>query len=437
MATLESCLKHNMVAYLEKTNGNAEFHEVIDFLKRSYIHHALTAIFDAIQSMGYEGDLTVLTFNKALFSPQWRFLFHTMNHCISSKSTSWDQIPTNIATAVICLTTHQKYNFSKLIFDGMIRLLDVKKKFRMYPRFLSILLGTQLKNIHVPQDHFLMNALTSKMGEAIDRPFDLKSPEEEGEALENEPEPQPIPSPIHHHADLNEPQTELTPNLTPPIPDSIPQGDGGTTGDQSSNDKSLSGSEEGLTLQSLYELCVSLCQQVSDQAIEIKELKAQVKKLKRRANPLIKFHKAWVRATKMKKKGGVFKQRRKVVKSSKGDPSAHKDPAFEDFKDDFEGSMDDAMEYERTEEDKNDVSTGLHQGTEELKVNTDSQKEGTNSLKVITDIHQVSTDREKEGTDSLKVSTASTKLSTDGNEEGTGAQDDTTFVTPPNWVAAE
>ncbi|GKF44479.1 hypothetical protein Tco_0131031, partial [Tanacetum coccineum] len=38
------------------------------------------AIFDAIQLMGYKGDLTVLTFNKALFSPQWRFLFHTMNH---------------------------------------------------------------------------------------------------------------------------------------------------------------------------------------------------------------------------------------------------------------------------------------------------------------------------------------------------------------------
>ncbi|GKF24243.1 hypothetical protein Tco_0076565, partial [Tanacetum coccineum] len=44
------------------------------------------AIFDAIQQMG-------------------------------SKSTSWDQVPTNIATAVICLTSKQKYNFSKLIFD--------------------------------------------------------------------------------------------------------------------------------------------------------------------------------------------------------------------------------------------------------------------------------------------------------------------------------
>ncbi|GKE87486.1 xylulose kinase-1, partial [Tanacetum coccineum] len=42
MAALESCPKHNMIAYLEKTEGNIEFHEVIDFLRRSYIYHALT-----------------------------------------------------------------------------------------------------------------------------------------------------------------------------------------------------------------------------------------------------------------------------------------------------------------------------------------------------------------------------------------------------------
>ncbi|GJS56881.1 hypothetical protein Tco_0651665 [Tanacetum coccineum] len=42
MAALESCPKHNMIAYLEKTEGNVEFHEVIDFLRRSYISHALT-----------------------------------------------------------------------------------------------------------------------------------------------------------------------------------------------------------------------------------------------------------------------------------------------------------------------------------------------------------------------------------------------------------
>ncbi|GKD00410.1 hypothetical protein Tco_1170684, partial [Tanacetum coccineum] len=42
MAVLESCPKHNMVAYMEKTNGNTEFHEIISFLMRSSIHYALT-----------------------------------------------------------------------------------------------------------------------------------------------------------------------------------------------------------------------------------------------------------------------------------------------------------------------------------------------------------------------------------------------------------
>ncbi|GJX00202.1 hypothetical protein Tco_0184115 [Tanacetum coccineum] len=44
MAVLDSCSKHNMVAYLEKFEGNADFHEIIDFLKRSSIHHALTSV---------------------------------------------------------------------------------------------------------------------------------------------------------------------------------------------------------------------------------------------------------------------------------------------------------------------------------------------------------------------------------------------------------
>ncbi|GJR72446.1 hypothetical protein Tco_0084811 [Tanacetum coccineum] len=34
MAVLDSCPKHNMVAYLEKFEGNAEFHEIIDFLSK-------------------------------------------------------------------------------------------------------------------------------------------------------------------------------------------------------------------------------------------------------------------------------------------------------------------------------------------------------------------------------------------------------------------
>ncbi|GKB26820.1 ribonuclease H-like domain-containing protein [Tanacetum coccineum] len=274
------------------------------------------AILDNTQLMGYKGDLNTLTFNKALFSPQWKFLFHTMNHCISSKSTSWDQIPTNIATAVICLATNQKYNFSKLIFGGMIRHLDATKKFVMYPRFLQIFLSNQLKDVFVPLDHFPVPTLTKKvltfmvkkgknfLGKVTPL-FDsmlVQQTEDEGAALERPSDSQPIPSPPHSSEDQPQTQTNPSPRPSPSIaiPDSNPEGSGGNHGGQSSSDRSLSGNEDGLTLQSVYDLCISLCIQVSAQAKEIKALKAQVKKLKKGVKQLITHHKAWIKSVALK-----------------------------------------------------------------------------------------------------------------------------------------
>ncbi|GKC75828.1 hypothetical protein Tco_1126602 [Tanacetum coccineum] len=509
MAVLESCPKHNMVAYLEKTDGNTEFHEIISFLTRSSIHYALTvspvvsttfveqfwmsaksklinnvryitakvagkpvsiseasirsdllfddadgidslpnqAIFDAIQLMGYEGDLTVLTFNKALFSPQWRFLFHTMNHCISSKSTSWDQIPTNIATAVICLTTNQKYNFSKLIFDGMMRHLDAKKKFVMYPRFISVFLDKQLKNVPVPLDHFPINALTSKVFSFMVKKgkhfsgnvtplFDsmlVQPTEDEGDTLERQSEPQPIPSPPHPSTDQHETQTNPSPRPSPTshITDSIPEGSGGNHGGQSSSDRSLSGNEGGMTLQSVYDLCISLCTHVTDQAKEIKHLKAQIKKLKKKAKPVITHHRAWMKSVSMKQRlarkkslkkqwmqmESVSKQGRK---SAKAEPIVHKDPAFDELDDD-------AIDYMETE-DAQDVGRTryvVHEEKEsaEKEVSTEDAL-NTAQPKVSTDKEEVSTDRPDEGTDKQKVSTDKEEVSTDRPDEGTVDQNE-------------
>ncbi|GJY29541.1 hypothetical protein Tco_0405308 [Tanacetum coccineum] len=210
------------------------------------------AIFDTIQLMGYEGDL---------FSPQWKFLFHTMNHCISSKSTSWDQIPTNIVSP--------KLNRSLQPAKGDSQLL---------------------KNVPVPLDHFPINALTSKVLSFMVKKgknfsgnvtplFDsmlFQPTEDEGEASERPSASQPIPSPRHPSEDQPESQPDLSPRPSPsiPIPDSNPEGSGGNHGGQSSSDRSLSRNKDGLTLQSVYDLCVSLCKQVTIQAKEIKYLKA-------------------------------------------------------------------------------------------------------------------------------------------------------------------
>ena len=87
-------------------------------------------------AMGYEGSLTKLSFHKPLFSPQWKYLIHTLIHCLSPKSTSWDQFRTKVASALVGLVTDQKFNFSKMIFDGMLRNIRDGKPFLMYPRFV-------------------------------------------------------------------------------------------------------------------------------------------------------------------------------------------------------------------------------------------------------------------------------------------------------------
>ncbi|GJW56929.1 hypothetical protein Tco_0103660 [Tanacetum coccineum] len=103
-------------------------------------------IFENLALIGYEPAFDKLTFYKGLFSPQWKYLIHIILHCLSSKSTSWDQFSTNLASVIICLVKSQKFNFYKLIFDGMLRNLD-PKKFLMYLRFLQLFLNIQLPNL--------------------------------------------------------------------------------------------------------------------------------------------------------------------------------------------------------------------------------------------------------------------------------------------------
>ncbi|GJW04076.1 putative reverse transcriptase domain-containing protein [Tanacetum coccineum] len=75
-------------------------------------------IFLGMDNLGYptEGNLT---FHKTNSSPQLRFLIHTLLHCLSTKSGSWDQFGSPLAIALICLCEGKKYNWSRYIFTGM------------------------------------------------------------------------------------------------------------------------------------------------------------------------------------------------------------------------------------------------------------------------------------------------------------------------------
>ncbi|GJX28285.1 hypothetical protein Tco_0236364 [Tanacetum coccineum] len=156
MANLEVHDTHNMVAYLKKTEGSEGFHHIfwqtatartldtrdieltaiidgkVKIITEASVRMHLqladsegirslptTEIFEQLSLMRHVSTSDKLTFQKGHFSPQWRFLIHTILHCLSPKKTSWQQFSSNIAIAIICLATNRKFNFSKLIFDGM------------------------------------------------------------------------------------------------------------------------------------------------------------------------------------------------------------------------------------------------------------------------------------------------------------------------------
>ncbi|GJT65253.1 reverse transcriptase domain-containing protein [Tanacetum coccineum] len=69
----------------------------------------LSKLLDSLIDIGYEGNLAQLTFSKPLFSPQWKYLVHVLLHCLSPKSTSWEQFGTNIASALVGLHLDSTY----------------------------------------------------------------------------------------------------------------------------------------------------------------------------------------------------------------------------------------------------------------------------------------------------------------------------------------
>ncbi|GJZ71676.1 hypothetical protein Tco_0635527 [Tanacetum coccineum] len=66
-------------------------------------------IFEQLTLMGYEKVLQKLTFYKAFFSQQWKFLIHTILQCLSAKTTTWNEFSSTMASAIICLATSQNY----------------------------------------------------------------------------------------------------------------------------------------------------------------------------------------------------------------------------------------------------------------------------------------------------------------------------------------
>nr|GEV89468.1 DNA-directed DNA polymerase [Tanacetum cinerariifolium] len=120
-------------------------------------------IFAGLAQMGYEKPSTKLTFYKAFFSSQWKFLIHTLLQSLSAKRTSWNEFSTAMASAVICLSTGQKFNFSKYIFDSLVRNVESSSKFYMYSWFIQLIIQNQIGDLSTHTTRYISPALTQKV----------------------------------------------------------------------------------------------------------------------------------------------------------------------------------------------------------------------------------------------------------------------------------
>ena len=65
---------------------------------------------------------------------------------------------------MVCLSTSQRFNFSKMIFNGTLSNLDTKaSKFLMYPRFIQLLLNQELIYLPPSDGVFLSLSHTKKV----------------------------------------------------------------------------------------------------------------------------------------------------------------------------------------------------------------------------------------------------------------------------------
>nr|GEX33335.1 hypothetical protein [Tanacetum cinerariifolium] len=225
MASLTFVDIHNMVAFFSKSDTSAGFDRIVDFLNAYTIQYALVVnptiyvlcikqfwatatikkvndvvqlralldgkkvviseaiikrdlhlddaggvecfsneeIFKELARMGYEKPPQKLTFYKAFFSTQWKFLIHTLVQCLSAKRTTWNEFSCSMASSVICLATGRKFNFSKYIFDCMVRNVDSPSKFLMYPHFLQVVMDNQVDSITTHNTRYTFIAFTRKV----------------------------------------------------------------------------------------------------------------------------------------------------------------------------------------------------------------------------------------------------------------------------------
>ncbi|GKE47790.1 hypothetical protein Tco_1479048 [Tanacetum coccineum] len=123
---------------------------------------------------------------------------------MGSKTTVWNEFSSTMASSIICLAIKQKFNFSKYIFESMVKNLDNARNFLMYPR-----VGKGFSGRETSLFQTMVVQAQAQMGEA-----DEAVNEEMDDSLERAATTTTSLDTEHDRANINKTQSKATPNKT-------------------------------------------------------------------------------------------------------------------------------------------------------------------------------------------------------------------------------
>ncbi|GKB03130.1 hypothetical protein Tco_0831219 [Tanacetum coccineum] len=295
MTTLQFADTHNLVAFLAKPTESEGFEQVVKTVNKE---QQLQALVDGKKIVVTEASVTrdlQLDDEEGTYSCIMLPFLKTYKN----GTTAWNEFSSTMASAIICLATNQKFNFSKYIFESMVKNLDNAGKFLMYPRFIQVFLDNQLegmsshKRIYVTPSHtkkiFANMRRQGKDFSGRETPLFptmvVQAQEEmgEGSAMPTDPHHTPIITQPSSSQPQRKQKSRRPKEKDTQVPQSSVPSDPTNVADEAVNE------EPSMQLKELMDFCTKLQQRVLDlentktaQAQEITSLKKRVKKLEKK-----------------------------------------------------------------------------------------------------------------------------------------------------------
>ncbi|GJX47957.1 hypothetical protein Tco_0273147 [Tanacetum coccineum] len=192
MTTLKFADTHNMVAFLAKPAESEGFEQIVDFLNAHTIKYALTInptiytscieqFWATVKAKTINGEVHLqalvdgkkIIITESIVRRDLQLEDAEGVDCLPN-ATIFEQLTlmryeqnefsSTMASAIICLATNQKFNFSKYIFESMVKNLEnLSGKFLMYPRFIQVFLDKHIEGMPTHNRIYITPSHTKKI----------------------------------------------------------------------------------------------------------------------------------------------------------------------------------------------------------------------------------------------------------------------------------